>query len=277
MMADPWLPMLAEVIENQPEVPGVATLALRLVDDQQRQEYRFQWGQFNMLYLKGVGEIPISIMDCEGDHILHTIRAVGRVSNRMVELQSGDHMGLRGPFGNHWPLEGTEQRDLVFITAGLGCAPVLAAIRQAILQRQRFNRIVILQGVKHRHDLLWETQYQAWRDVPDCQVLLAASEEHAHIPHWSMGMVTVLLEQAEFDINHCTVMMCGPEPMLRASMQKLLEMGVDPQHCFLSLERNMQCGFGHCGHCQMGDQFLCRQGPIFPYSRIQRWLETRGI
>lgn len=288
-MRDPYLPMLATVVENRPEVPDVVTLALRLNDPLQQAAYQFKFGQFNMLCLPGVGDVPISIMAIEetgriekdGDQgdalILHTVRAVGRVSEQLVKLQPGDQLGLRGPFGNEWPLQAAEGKDAVFITAGLGCAPVVAAIEQAIQHADSYRRIVILQGVKYRNDLLWQHHYNAWREIENSQVLLAASEEQYHSPHWSLGMVTVLLEKAVFDSRDCVVMMCGPEPMLIASMKSLLARGVPAEKCYLSLERNMQCGIGHCGHCQMGEPFLCRQGPIFTYPQIQRWLNIRGI
>lgn len=276
-MIDPYLPSAAKVLENRPEVPGVVTLVLQLCEQEARSNYRFDWGQFNMLSLPAVGEVPISIMGREDHCLLHTIRGVGRVSDALIKLKPGDKLGLRGPFGNCWPLGKVRGRDLLFITAGLGCAPVLSAIAQTIRDRDEYRRIVILQGVKYRHDLLWERQYQAWRSVPDCQVLLAASEEHHAAPQWSLGMVTVLLEKALFDPERCAVMMCGPEPMLVASMKKLLALGVAPEACYLSLERNMQCGFGHCGHCQLGDKFLCRDGPIFNYPTIRQWLEHRGV
>lgn len=276
-MTDPYLPMRAQVKENRPEVPDVVTLALTLCDPVQRADFRFKFGQFNMLCLPGIGDVPISIMGREEDKILHTVRAVGRTSKQLIRLQPGAILGLRGPFGNEWPLQQAKGKDAVFITAGLGCAPVVAAIQQAIQHAEQYRRIVILQGVKYRHDLLWQHQYNAWREVSNTQVLLAASEEQYHSRHWSLGMVTVLLEQAEFDSQDCIVMMCGPEPMLSASMKSLLARGVPAENCYLSLERNMQCGIGHCGHCQMGEPFLCQQGPIFSFPKIRRWLAIRGI
>jgi NAD(P)H-flavin reductase len=276
-MTDPYLPMLAEVVENRPEVPGVVTLAIRICEPAQRAAYHFRFGQFNMLCLPGIGDVPISIMGQEQDNILHTIRAVGQASEQLIKLQPGARLGLRGPFGNQWPLQQAKQKDVVFITAGLGCAPVVAAINQAIRHADQYQRIVILQGVKYRHDLLWQHQYNAWREVENSQVLLAASEEQYHSKHWSLGMVTVLLDKADFNSQDCIVMMCGPEPMLIASMKSLLARHVPPENCYLSLERNMQCGIGHCGHCQMGEPFLCQQGPIFPYPKISRWLHIRGI
>jgi len=275
-MTDPYLPQQAEVVDKVMETPGVATLSLRLTDPAARQAYRCSCGQFNMLYLYGLGEVPISIMDYQQDCLLHTVRGVGRVSNRLIQLEPGDRLGLRGPYGNSWPLDAAKGRDVVFVTAGLGCAPVIAAIRQVIASREAHRRLVIMQGVKHREDLLWQAQYDAWRQVPDCQVLLAASEEKQEQPQWSMGMVTVLIDKAQFDPANCIVMMCGPDPMLRAAIRALDKIGVPPQDCYMSLELNMQCALGLCGHCQMGPPFICRQGPIFNVPQAGDWFLIRG-
>jgi NAD(P)H-flavin reductase len=275
-MNSPWLPQQAVVVNKVMETPDVATLSLQLADPEARQRFRFNCGQFNMLYLYGLGEVPISIMDYQHGCLQHTIRAVGRISRMLVALEAGAPLGLRGPYGNSWPIEDVRGRDLVFITAGLGCAPVIAAIRRIIATRTDYHRLVIMQGVKHREDLLWQEQYERWRDVPDCQVLLAASEEKQEQFPWSLGMVTTLIDKARFDVNNCTVMMCGPEPMIRASMRGLEAVGVGLQDCFVSLERNMQCALGLCGHCQMGTPFICRDGPIFRVADIREWFLLEG-
>ncbi|MFC6671458.1 FAD/NAD(P)-binding protein [Marinobacterium aestuariivivens] len=275
-MTDPWLPQTAVLVDKVMETPEVATLALRFADPEVQQRFRFDCGQFNMLYLYGLGEVPISIMDFEDDCLLHTIRAVGRISRPLVALEPGARLGLRGPYGNSWPLEEAKGRDVVFITAGLGCAPVIAAIRRIIADRGAYRRLVIMQGVKHREDLLWQAQYDRWREVPDCEVLLAASEEKKAPFAWSLGMVTTLIDKARFDPLNCTVMMCGPEPMMRASMKALADNGVALENCYVSLERNMQCALGLCGHCQMGRPFVCKNGPIFKVPEIQDWFLLEG-
>ncbi len=275
-MNDPWLPQQAVVVDKIMETPDVATLSLKFADPQAHQRFRFECGQFNMLYLYGLGEVPISIMDFQQGALQHTIRAVGRISRKLVALEPGAQLGLRGPYGNSWPIEQARGRDLVFITAGLGCAPVIAAIRRSIAARSEYRRLVIMQGVKHREDLLWHEQYERWREVPDCQVLLSASEEKQEQFPWSLGMVTTLIDKAQFDVSSCTVMMCGPEPMIRAAIRGLAEAGVGLEHCYVSLERNMQCALGLCGHCQMGTPFICREGPIFRVADIKEWFLLEG-
>lgn len=269
-----FVPIPAKVQSKTLESPGLVTLHLKLAIES---PFSFDFGQFNMLSMPGIGEVPISIMGWQEGLLMHTIRGVGRVSKAMTELPEGAMLGLRGPFGKGWPLADFEGKDLVFITAGLGCAPVVAAINYAVTHREHYRRIVILQGVKHHHDLLWQPKYDAWRDVADCQVLLAASEEHKRKFHWRLGLVTELLAFAEFEPSQCAVMICGPEIMMLAALSQLTSQGVHDEAVYLSMERNFQCGMGSCGHCQLGEQFVCRDGPVFHYPSIKTWLGQKGF
>jgi len=202
--------------------------------------------------------------------------AVGRVTWVLEQLEPGDRLGLRGPFGHGWPMHDAEGRDLVVVTGGLGCAPVVAAISYAVARRDRFRRLVILQGVKHAADMIWCDRYDAWARLPDTQVRLAADEPtKAWTGH--VGLVTELLEQVRFDPEQALAMVCGPEPMMLASARRLVELGIPPARIWLSLERDFQCGVGHCGHCQMGPYFVCRDGPVFSYERIGWLLGTPGF
>lgn len=267
-------PMTATIAEKTVESKGLETLHLKL---DTADPFAFNFGQFNMLSLPGIGEIPISIMGWQDGLLMHTIRGVGRVSNAILSLPTGSHLGLRGPFGQGWPLSRFEGRDLVFITAGLGCAPVVAAINFAVSHRNRYRKIVILQGVKHHDDLLWQAKYDAWRDIGNCQVLLAASEEKKRKFHWRLGMVTELLNYAEFDPQHCAVMICGPEIMMLSALPYLDSNNVQDEDIYLSMERNFQCGQRSCGHCQLGPYFVCHDGPVFNYPDIKPWLGRVGV
>lgn len=275
-----FVPTSARLVKKDIEAEGLFTLYFDIRSpqlEQVQQFANFQFGQFNMLSVMGIGEIPISIMGWEDGLLMHTIRAVGRVSDALAALQPGTDIGLRGPFGQGWPLEQFEGKDLVFITAGLGCAPVVAAINYAVSHKQRYQRIVILQGVKHHNDLLWQSKYDEWREKGDCQVLLAASEEKKRKYHWRLGLVTELLELAEFDPQDCAVMMCGPEIMMLAALKQLRKQNISEDGVYLSLERNFQCGLGACGHCQLGPFFVCKDGPVFHYPTIKPWFGHAGF
>ena len=277
-MNNPYLPYEAEVVNRIQESESIFTLNLRLTDRSQHQQYRFAPGQFNMLYAYGAGEVAISIASDpeQRETFGHTIRIAGRVTRVLAQLKSGDRMALRGPYGKGWPLEQAHGRDLVLVTGGLGCAPVVAVINYALNRRNQFRRLVIMQGVKHAEDLIWRERYQAWAGLPDTQVLLAADEAGDRWP-WHVGKVTVLFDKAQFDPQNCAVMMCGPEPMMIASAKALVEHGVSDQEIWISMERNHHCGFGHCGHCQFGPYFVCQDGPVFRYGDIKWLLGTRGF
>jgi NAD(P)H-flavin reductase len=274
MLVSKSVPIAVRLKDKTIESPGLATLHLKLSCDE---PFAFEFGQFNMLSVLGIGEIPISIMGWQDNLLMHTIRGVGRVSDAMLALPNNSTLGLRGPFGKGWPLAKFEGRDLVFITAGLGCAPVVAAINFAVSHRNRYRRIVILQGVKHHNDLLWQAKYDAWRDMGDCQVLLAASEESKRKYHWRLGMVTELLNYAQFDPQYCAIMICGPEIMMLSALPILQKLQVQDDDIYLSMERNFQCGQGFCGHCQLGPYFVCRDGPVFCYPEIKPWIGLKGF
>lgn len=277
-MSDPYLPYEVEVVERIQESTDIFSLRLRFTDLAQHAAYRFAPGQFNMLYLYGVGEVPISIVsDIEDEHMLdHTIRSIGRVTLALAQVQAGAHLGIRGPFGRGWPLEQAEGQDVFVLTGGLGCAPAVSVIRHVLRRRDQFGKLTIMQGVKHSDDLIWRHDYEQWAALPNTQVLLAAD---VAAPNWigQQGLVTTLFDDAEIDYENTIVMMCGPEPMMIAAAHKLLELSMPAKALWLSMERNMQCGVGHCGHCQYGGHFVCKDGPVFNYPEIASLLGKRGL
>lgn len=275
---NPYQPVEAVILERIQESADLITLRVKFINDDMQSRYAFAPGQFNMLYLYGVGEIPISIVsDPKDNHILdHTIRVLGRVSKGMAKLQAGDQIGIRGPFGRGWPMQLAENKDVVVVTGGLGCAPVVSVITYVEHRRQQFGRLNIVQGVKHSNDMIWKERYDHWREMPDTKVLLAADVGESLWP-WHVGPVTGLLDGMEYDVNNCIVMMCGPEAMMHAVSNEMLQRGVAASSLYLSMERNMQCAVGHCGHCQYGSQFICKDGPVFSYPEISELFNTKGF
>jgi len=272
------LPHQAEIVERIQETPSIYTLRLRFTDPAIHAAYQFEPGQFNMLYLYGVGEVPISIVsDPEDEHMYdHTIRAVGRVTKAMANLKVGDRLGVRGPYGRGWPMKQAEGEDVVIATGGLGCAPVVSVINYVLRRRDRYKKLTIMQGVKHADDLIWRSRYEEWEKLPNTQVLLAASEGGPLWP-WHVGHVPVLFDKANIDTGNSTVMMCGPEGMMIAVIKELTARGLPEQKLWLSMERNMQCAVGKCGHCQHGGKFVCKDGPVFSYPEVKPLLGTRGF
>lgn len=271
-------PLTAKVLDVIHESDNIFTLRLQLTQPDERRLYSFLPGQFNMLYPFGVGEVPISIVsDPQDDEVIdHTIRIVGRVTQGLAQLKPSDQVGLRGPFGRGWPLSQAHNQDLLFITGGLGCAPVVAAINYALKRPELYHRISIVQGVKHSNDLIWQERYEHWRRLPQVQVLLAADESG---PAWPFhtGRITELLDQVTTDLANTVAMLCGPEGMMAAAAERLLALGLSPEQVYLSLERNMQCAVGHCGHCQFGADFICKDGPVFCYPEVCQRLMQEGV
>ena len=277
-MHNPYLPYEAKIIERIQESPSLFTLRLCFTDPAVHNNFSFEPGQFNMLYLHGVGEVPISILsDPQDEHMLdHTIRTVGRVTRGIANLKEGDCIGVRGPFGRGWPLVMAEQRDVVVITGGLGCAPVVSVINYMMRRRERFGLMNIVQGVKHSSDFIWKERYDQWRQAPDTEVLLAADAGESLWP-WHVGPVTGLFNDLKFDKDRVIVMMCGPEGMMRVVVKYMIEKGVEESAIWLSMERDMHCGVGHCGHCQYGGKFVCRDGPVFCYQEIKELFGIKGF
>ena len=265
------VPEPAEIVAKRSFGSRIHVLRLRLCDPQARRRFDFQQGQFNMVYVPGVGEVAISISsDPEDVDLEHTIRVVGRTTRVIDTLGVGDILGIRGPYGSAWPLLEARFKDVLVVTGGLGCAPVTGAIEYMFRRRANYGRIAVLHGVKKPADLVHQDRFEAWRRQPDTQVLLTTDEPDRA---WKdrLGVVTELFDEVEIDPGRLIVFMCGPEVMTRIAVRTLGRRGVSMDRIFVSIERNMRCAIGLCGHCQFGPEFVCKDGPIFPFSRIARF------
>jgi len=264
---------VARIIAKHQEAPDVFTYRLRFEDAAVAAAFAFAGGQFNMLYIFGVGEVPISIVsDPDDSHILdHTIRIVGRVTQVIGQMQAGDMMGVRGPFGHGWPLNESRGKDVIVVTGGLGCAPVVGAIEYMFRRRSDYGHITILHGVKTPRDLLYRERFEQWRQHPDTTVLLT-SDQPERAWHNHVGVVTELFDEINVRQQRTAVMMCGPEIMMLMAAEHLIGCCVEAEHIWLSMERNMQCGIGLCGHCQIGPYFACKDGPVMRYDQVAPYL-----
>lgn len=268
----------ARILDKRRETEGIDTYRLQFIDDALRRSYRFSAGQFNMVYLFGVGEVAISIVSDpdEPEFLDHTIRVVGRVTKGIAPLHIGDTLGIRGPFGQGWPLEDARGKDVLIVTGGLGCAPVVGAIEYIFRRRSQYGAVKILHGVKTAHDLLYRERFDSWRQHPNTEVLLT-SDQPDKTWHYHVGVVTELFEQVAVDPSRTVVLMCGPEIMMRLGVPILMQRGIPAAAIYVSLERHMECGIGLCGHCQLGPFFLCKDGPVMSYDRVAPWLGQSGV
>lgn len=232
-------------------------------------------GQFNMLYVFGVGEVPISISGDPGrpQELIHTIRAVGTVTGAMRALKRGAHLGIRGPFGRGWPLEHAIGQDVLIVAGGLGLAPLRPLIYEGLRRRAEFRRLAILYGARTPADLLYPRELERWRARFDIRVLVTVDRAD---PEWRgrTGVVTALFDALELDASSTVAMICGPEVMMRFTVRELTARGLAEDRIYVSLERNMKCAVGLCGHCQYGPLFVCRDGPVHRFDRVG-WLFFR--
>lgn len=271
------VPEPAEIVGKHSFGPAIHAYELALRDPAARPRFDFVPGQFNMVYVPGVGEVAISISsDPDEETLEHTIRIVGRTTGVIDRLGVGDLLGLRGPFGNGWPLQQARWKDVLVVTGGLGCAPVTGAVEYMMRRRSNYGRIAILHGVKKSGDLIHRERFAQWRRQPDTEVMLTSDQPDRR---WRdrTGVVTELFREVSIEPSRTVVFMCGPEVMMRYGIAVLLERGVSRDRIFLSLERNMKCAVGLCGHCQLGPDFVCKDGPILPYARVERFFGVRGL
>ncbi|MEX1277206.1 MAG: FAD/NAD(P)-binding protein [Bacteroidota bacterium] len=233
-------------------------------------ELPFNPGQFNMLYMVGIGEIPISISGNpdEPRTLVHTTRSVGTVTKAMRKLRRGDVIGVRGPFGTNWPVDLVQGSDVVFVAGGIGLAPLRPAMYRVLSHREKFGKVVLLYGTRSPADILYRKELEHWRARFDLEVYVTVDRA---LRPWrgNVGVVTNLISKSPFDPMSAVAMVCGPEVMMRFTILELQKRGLVNSSIYLSMERNMKCGIGLCGHCQFGPEFVCRDGPVFSYDRVK--------
>jgi NAD(P)H-flavin reductase len=273
---DPMLPQRYRVQRVRREIPDTFTLELEPADGSGIPP--FATGQFNMLYVFGVGEVPISISGnpAQPKPLVHTTRAVGTVTKAMRELKPDDVIGVRGPFGSHWPIEHAQRKDVVIVAGGIGLAPLRSAMYHIIAQREKYGKVALLYGARTSADILYRRELEHWRGRFDLEVYITV-DNATDAWHGSVGVVTKLIPRASFDPGNTIAFVCGPEVMMRFTVAEFEKRGVASEHIYISMERNMKCAVGFCGHCQYGPHFVCKDGPVFQYSRVQSLFTKREI
>ncbi|MFE9391889.1 FAD/NAD(P)-binding protein [Streptomyces sp. NPDC006784] len=263
------VPLPYRVVDNRAESADTRTLVLEPVGETLT---GFGPGRFAMLYAFGVGEIPVSVAGLRDGVLSHTVRGVGAVSRALCAVRPGEQVGVRGPFGTEWDLP-SAGGDLLVVAGGIGLAPLRPLVRAALAAPQAHRRLNVLIGARTPHDLLYRDELAGWGQ-PYCGVTVDRPA-----PGWEgeVGVVTALLDQASFTPGDTTAFLCGPEVMIRATARELRHRGVPAHRIRVSLERNMHCATGHCGHCQLGPLLLCRDGPVVGYDRAEPLLAVREL
>lgn len=275
---NPWTTHAVEIVDVVPEIPGVWTYHLRLTDKAIRTAYTCDPGRFNMLYLPGVGEAAISVSgrDPATDSWLHTVRTAGGVTQTLAGLGRGGKLALRGPFGTAWPTEQLTGRDVVFVAGGIGLAPLRPAIEWALEHRATLGRLTLLYGARSPKTILYSGELDVWRSR-GLQIDVTVDRSDVG---WlgRVGVVTLLVDRLRpFAPAKTTLLCCGPDVMMRYVARSAFDRGLDATQLWVSLERNMQCAVGFCGHCQLGPAFICKDGPVFRYDRMAPYLDVEDL
>ncbi|WP_010585295.1 FAD/NAD(P)-binding protein [Schlesneria paludicola] len=273
LRSNPWLTDSVQIVDIVNETNGIATYRLMIQGTPAPSAYQFTPGQFNMLYLPGVGESAISMSGDpdQSDGWIHTVRVAGNVTRMLAKLAVGDTLGVRGPFGTGWPLDQLVGNDIIVVAGGLGLAPLRPLIYYLISHRNLFQKIWLICGARDSAGLLYRQELPLWRQKRiDVQLTVDRAT-----PDWSgqIGVVTQLIDRLHLDLPQKThLVACGPEVMMKYAAASGLRLGLDASRIWVSLERNMQCATGLCGHCQLGPEFICKDGPVLRYDRIHPYL-----
>jgi NAD(P)H-flavin reductase len=267
-------PEFFRILRTQKDTHDTYTIEL----EPPSKNFSFAPGQFNMIYHFGVGEVPISIC---GDptvrnKLVHTIRAVGTVTKSIQKLKKGDIVGVRGPFGTQWPVEESTGNDIVIIAGGIGLPPLRPSIYHILANREKYGKVILLYGTRTPKDILYRKELEQWRSRFDMEVHITVDRAAAD---WkgNVGVVTTLIPRSHFDPLNTVAMLVGPEIMMRFTVQELQKRGVPIDNIYVSMERNMKCGIGFCGHCQCGPTFICKDGPVYRYPMIKDIFVKREI
>jgi NAD(P)H-flavin reductase len=270
--SDAMVPQPFQVRAVSKETPDTFTLTLAPHNGDHAAP--FGPGQFSMLWTFGVGELPISISGdpTKDDRLVYTVRSVGQATHALVSQKVGSHVGVRGPYGQGWPVEAARGQDLIIVAGGIGLAPLRPVIYKVLAEREAYGRLVLLYGARNPRDLLYRKELAAWSRNRDSQVLVTVDygglSWRGHV-----GVVTTLFKYARIHPERSVAMICGPEIMMRFVARDLETHGLARDRIYVSMERNMKCGIGLCGHCQYGPHFICKDGPVFTYEQMQPLLE----
>lgn len=270
----PMQPYWAEIAKIVREAPGVSTYWLKFLDPSLVDGFRFKAGQFNMIFVPGLGEVAISISsDMEDTRLVgHTIRTIGNVTTAISHMSVGDILGVRGPFGSWWGLDECVGRDVVIAAGGIGLPPIRPVIYYILHHRREFGKVILLYGARTPNDLQFSSEYKAWQDGDiELQITVDRGDDA-----WQgrVGVVPILFYNTRVDPHNTVIITCGPEIMIRFVIFEALARHVPADRIYVSLERNMKCGLGSCGHCQLGPYFVCKDGPVFSFDKLQPYVNV---
>jgi len=262
---NPYIPIETEIKDIIDETPNIKTFVLK-----PKESFSFETGQFVELTVPGIGEAPFtpSSSPFEKETLEITIMDVGVVTNKLHKMNKGDIVGLRGPYGKGYPIEDFHNREVLIVGGGVGLAPLRSFLLTLLAQKEKFKKIVLCYGARTPDDIVYKKLFPHWHKYKSMDILRSVDKADNSWKE-TEGVVTVLLDKIKVSIPSSVGVVCGPPIMMKFSTKKLLDMGLKPSQIFLSMEKNMSCGLGQCGHCLMGHYFVCKDGPVFRYEEIK--------
>jgi sulfite reductase subunit B len=267
-MKNIYVPTNAKIVKIIDETPNIKTFTFKRLDGE---KFPFKTGQFVELTIFGVGEAPFtpSSSPFETDTIDITIMKTGRMTEVLHSMKEGDIVGLRGPYGNGYPVESFKGKEILIIGGGVGLAPLRSLLLTLFSMMKDYKKVILAYGAKTPQDVVYKYLFPEWRKIQNLEIL--RSVDKCQVGEWNetTGVVTCLLDKIVVDVKNSVSIVCGPPIMMKFTTVKLLNMGYKPEQIYLSMERNMSCGLGKCGHCQLGSYFICKDGPVFSWEQIK--------
>jgi len=270
-----YLPHIVIVEKIIEETPTVRTLHFNFKDEKLKKEFTFESGQFGELSVFGIGEATfcISSSPTRGDHLECAINRVGKVTNALHRLSVGAEIGFRGPYGNSFPFEFLQGKNLIFVGGGIGLAPLRSLIWNVLDNRDKYGKIDIIYGARSPADLCFKYDLSSWQKNKTVNMVTTVDKGDES---WTgrEGFVPQVLEQVAPSASNAVAIVCGPPIMIRFTFPVLERLGFNPEQMITTLEKRMKCGIGKCGRCNIGNLYVCRDGPVFTYAQIKNFVSS---
>jgi len=265
-----YLPRMATIQDMRTETIDVTTFRVTIDGSDGAGKLEYKSGQFAEVSVLGVGEAPISISSSptRPEAIEFSIRRIGELTNALHELEPMDKIGIRGPFGNSFPLEEMAGKELLIIGGGIGLAPLRSVILNVFDNRAKYGKINIIYGARSPQDLVFTSEYEEWQAVDNTRLHLTVDRGDEE---WkgNVGLVPTFLREINPSPENTTSITCGPPIMIKFVIEALNELGFSSEHIITTLERRMKCGVGKCGRCNIGSKYVCLDGPVFTLKQLE--------
>jgi NAD(P)H-flavin reductase len=267
---NPYKPDLAKIIDIKKETPDVRTFAFKFTDSARQRRFKYKPGQFIEVSSFGIGESTFGIFRHNGNPGF-SVKKMGNVTTAMFRKGEGDIIGIRGPYGNGYPLKDFKRKNAILVAGGIGIPPIRALFQSLMEKRRAYKHIDFFYGARTPKDIVCKREFKEWADMKDVDIHLTV-DKRAKGWKGNVGVVTTLFNGMEFGKKHAAAI-CGPPIMIKFVVKSLVEKGMRENQIYASMERLMQCGFGTCGRCNIGKLYVCKNGPVFRMDELNRQTE----